>query len=59
MYMSLLRRTNVYYESHMTWFAYNLVLQEPFLEKRLVNVTVVFKDATDEIIHKSSIEPNA
>ena len=59
--MSLLRRTNIYYESHVTRFAYNLVLQAPFLEKRLVNnnVTVVFKDAIDEIIHKSSIEPNA
>ena len=36
------------------------MLQAPFLEKRLVNnVTVVCKDAIDEIIHKSSIEPNA
>ena len=60
MYMSLLRATNIYYESHVTPFVYNLVLQAPFLEKRLVNnVTVVCKDAIDEIIHKSSIEPNA
>ena len=37
------------------------MLQAPFLEKRLVDndVTVVFKDAIDEIIHNSSIEPNA
>ena len=58
--MSLLRRTNIYYESHVTRFAYNLVLQTTFLEKRLVNnnLTVVVKDAIDEIIHKSSIEPN-
>ena len=57
--MSLLRRTNIYYESPR--FAYNLVLQAPFLEKSLVNnnVTAIFKDAIDEIIHKSSIEPNA
>ena len=61
MYMSLLRRTNIYYESHVTQFAYNLVLQAPFLEKHLVdiNVTVVFKDTIDEIINKSLIEPNA
>ena len=58
--MSLLRRTNIYHESHITRFEYNLVLQAPFLQKRLVNnnVTVVIKDAIDEIIHKSSIEPN-
>ena len=37
------------------------MLQAPFLEKRLVNnnVTPVFKGAIDDIIHKSSIEPNA
>ena len=48
----LLRRTNIYYESHVTQFSYNLVLQPPFLETRLVNnnVTGVFKDAIDEII---------
>ena len=56
--MSLLRRINIYYESPR--FAYNLVLQTPFLEKSLVNnnVTAVFKDAIDKTIHKSSIEPN-
>ena len=61
MYMSLLRRTNIYCKSPVTRFAYNLALQSPFLEKRLVNnnVKVVFKDAIDEIIHKSSREPNA
>ena len=59
--MSLLRRSNIYYESHVRRFAYNLVFQAPFLEKRLVdnNVTVVFKETIDEIIHMSLIEPNA
>ena len=54
MCMSLLKRTNIYYESHVEWFAYNLVLQATFLEKHLVdnNVTVKFKDAIYEIIHK-------
>ena len=37
MCMSLLRRTKIYYESHVTQFAYNLVLQAPFLEKHLVD----------------------
>ena len=48
----LLRRTNIYYESYVTRFSYNLLLQAPFLEKHLVNnnVTGVFKDAIDEII---------
>ena len=60
MYMSLLRRTNVYYENHVKQFACKLVLQGPFLEKYLVNnnVRVLFRDAIDEIIHKSSIKPN-
>ena len=60
MYMSLLRRTNIYYENHVKQFACKLVLQGPFLEKYLVNnnVRVLFRDAIDEIIHKSSIKPN-
>ena len=49
------KRGSIYYESHVTQFAYNLVFQAPFLEKRLVdnNVTI------DEIIYMSLIEPNA
>ena len=45
----------------MKQFPYNLVFQASSLEKRLINtnVTVVFKDAIEEIIHKSLIEPNA
>ena len=45
----------------MKRFPYNLVFQPSSLEKRLINtnVTVVFKDAIEEIIHKSLIEPNA
>ena len=45
----------------MKRFPYNLVFQASSLEKRLINtnVTVVFKDAIEEIIHKSLIEPNA
>ena len=37
------------------------MLRASFLEKQLINnnVTVVFKDTIDEIIHKSSIEANA
>ena len=48
----LLRRTNIFYESYVTRFSYNLLLQAPFLEKHLVNnnVTGVFKDAIDAII---------
>ena len=45
----------------MKRFPYNLVFQPSSLEKRLINtnVTVVFKDAIEEIIDKSLIEPNA